>query len=417
MLLLTSVILTSCGVERSRHFKDQEKRFGQDPANDDLPLVPDDEDQSEPTADNDTDENEPPRDLLLSHYGFSGYFDLDTVRRLLRGQGGINGEVSHGGMFDSMLASMLETIVGDSKREQLEMLIREDGVGQNRLTQQGYTEGGDSLAKILNQEGQSGSQILKWDLPKPNSNSSCPDGFICISRMQWVPLRGTAMTYCYRDPVSKEPLSIPYSPNSQFGADFFVDVVGDGITSLPFEVTSHPGTVACTDPELAVMDRRLVLYTIKRGDLTDSRKRNFLRKAIHRRLESDTEISINFYLFHPTQKKPYLPKKGPYIDQLTRLNSKLRFFLDTKQHLIVKLERTVQSPFDMSSDTVFNAIRDTFGSATAYLAQLIFPIGGDTTGAQVVYAFEFCSHLGVVDQAYNHCTGQNTPTIPPTRTP
>ena len=120
------------------------------------------------------------------------------------------------------------------------------------------------------------------------------------------------------------------------------------------------------------------------------------------------EVSIQYSLYHSSRKQPYLPKEGPYIDQLTRLNSQMKFFLNTSEHVMVKLERTVQSPLKLEGSQIADAIRETYGDAAAYLAELLFPKDGDTMGAQLIYSFEFCTHLGVIENPFNHCTGTIT---------
>jgi hypothetical protein len=192
-------------------------------------------------------------------------------------------------------------------------------------------------------------------------------------------------------------------------AHSFAAVIGDGLISKPFEVSTHRGTVACQDQGVEVLDRNLVIYRIGLGNLADQGQSGFLRKALNQSLEADTEVTIGFSLYNGLAKQPYIPKAGPYIDQLTRLNSNIRFFLNTKEHVIVKLERTVQAPFKFEGSVIADAIRETYGDSAAYIFERLFPKDSDTMGAQVVYAFEFCTHLGVIQNPINHCSLQQKP--------
>jgi hypothetical protein len=308
-----------------------------------------------------------------------------------------------------MLASLLSIILGEPTKENLEMIVRQNGPQQNTVTQKVETGGGDNIANFKGDETQSGTQYLDWALSDPEDSNTCPSAFVCINRMVWIPVSGEIRTYCYRNPKTRESFSIPYSPNSQFGADSIADAIGSGITSQPFEVSVHPGKVECEDQNATVIDRRLVMFKVTKGNLADQRQSGFLRKAIHRSLKADMEIAIEYSLIHPRTKQPYLPKQGPFIDQLTRLNSKMKFFLNSTDHVMIKLERTVQSPFKVEGSKIADAIRETYGELAAYIVDLIFPKDGDTVGAQMVYSFEFCTHLGVIQNPFNHCTGRSAP--------
>jgi hypothetical protein len=399
-------LVVACGISDKPHYDETGKTFGRSSGNAEMSGTNEETGQTRLPVE---EESPLPTDQLLSHYSFSGYFNLDQVRRITRGTDGLNGEISQGGMLDSMLSSLLGTIIGAPKTESLEMIVRQNGASQNLVTQKVVTNGGDNISNMKGDESQSGTQLIDWTLEGAQKNKGCPDGFVCIERMVWVPDSGQTMTYCYRDPVSKSPIAIPYSPNSQYGADSFAAVIGDGITSKPFEVSTHRGTVGCQDQGIEVIDRNLVIYRIGLGNLADQGQSGFLRKALNQSLEADTEVAIGFSLFNGTANQPYLPKAGPYIDQLTRLNTNIRFFLNTKEHVIVKLERTVQAPFTFESSTIADAVRETYGEAAAYVFDLLFPKDSDTMGAQLVYAFEFCTHLGVIQNPINHCSLQTTP--------
>jgi hypothetical protein len=397
-------LAVSCGIQKKPHYSD--KTFGQERQTEDLPM---DEENANGPRTPETEEPPAAYDQLLSHYGFSGYFNMNTVHRIVRGSDEINGEISAGGVYDSMLASLLTSIVGEPVKETLEMVVRQSNSDHNLVTQKVETTGGDNIAIFKGEESQSGTQYLDWVLPSSEKQNNCPDAFVCIERMVWVPVSGETMTYCYRDPKTKKSISIPYSPNSQFSADAIAEAIGSGITSRPIEVYVHPGKVNCDDQNLEVRDRRFIIYKLSQGNLADQNQEGFLRKAIHRSLNADMELIIEFSLYHPELRQPYLPKQGPFIDQLTRLNSKMKFYLNSVDHVIMKLERTVQSPFSLEGSAIADAIRETYGEVAAYIAEILFPKDGDTKGVQIVYSFEFCTHLGVIQNPFNHCTGKINP--------
>lgn len=409
IILSLSLINTGCGINHKPHFGD--KTFGQtlETGSDNLPVTspnpeaPSREETTEPATEPETNS---PTDAVFGHYGFNGYFNLDSVHRILRGEDERNGEISQGGSLDSLLAGFLKLMIGKNSRETLSMLVKQNGQQRNTVTQDAETEGGDSIANLKGSESQSGTQILDWALTRPAQNIVCPNAFICIERMVWVPKSGQTMTYCFHDQDTRTPIVIPYSPNSQFGSDAFSLVVGGGLTSKPFLVTTHPGNVLCNDPNVETRDVELVTYKISMGDLRDRNRQDFLQRAIHQKLIADTEIAIEFSLFDPVSRQNYLPKSGPFIDQRVRLSSKTRFFLNTSEQLVVKIERTVQSPLKIEGSQIADTIRSTYGRWAAYLIEKIFPKDNDTEGVQMTYSFEFCTHLGIVQNPFNHCTGQ-----------
>ena len=354
-------------------------------------------------------EPEAPSNQMLSHYGFGGYFNLGTVHRILRGSDEINGEISTGGLLDDMLSGVLSLVIGEDTRETLKMLIRQNGEGRNTVQQAAITEGGDNIAAIKGDESQSGVQYLDWVLGDSERSAQCPRPFVCIDRMVWSPNSGNTMTYCYRDPITKQRLAIPYSANPHFSAEAFAIIIGRGIKSKPIDVVSHPGNVSCDDKNVETRAIRQVVYKLSLGGLHDQRRPGFLKKAIHRGLVADAEVIIDYSLYHPTLKQPYLPKHGPYIDQLTRLNSRMKFFTSDKEHVMVKIERTVQSPLKLEGSQITEFFREAYGDWAATAVGLIFPADSDTEGAQMVYTFEFCTHLGVVRNPFNHCTGRVEP--------
>jgi hypothetical protein len=406
LLLMSALPMWSCGIDRRPHW--QEKNFGQ--IDQGVSVA----DQPQTGSDQTSPETQPtlpelPTNQLLSHYGFQGYFNLDTVRRIFRGSDEINGEISSGGLLDDMLSTLLGLVLGQNTRETLSLLIRQNGAGRNAVTQTANTEGGDNLSAIKGDESQSGIQYLDWVLGDNERSAACPRPFVCIDRMVWSPNEGQTTTYCYRDPLTQQRVAIPYSANPHFSAESFASFIGSGIKSKPIRVTSHPGNVSCDQANLDTNRSQLVVYKLSLGHLHDQRSPNFIRKAVHRRLVADAEVIIDYSLYNPTLKQPYLPKEGPYIDQLTRLNSRMKFFTSDKEHVMVKIERTVQSPLKLEASQLTEIIRSNYGDWAASAAALIFPADGDTQGAQMVYTFEFCTHLAVVRQPFNHCTGQVQP--------
>lgn len=399
-------LITSCGIDKKPHFGD--KTFGQTDAQSggDLPIAdePSEPNPSQPVPPVES-EPEEPTDQVLSYFGFGGYFNLNTVRRIFRGSDKVSAEISQGGFLDNVLSRLLGFVIGDGSRESLSMMVQQNGRGRNRVTQQAETGGGDNIANFKGGDSQSGTQIIDWALTGSAKAIACPTPFVCVERMVWIPNSGETMTYCYRDHETKKPIVIPYSPNSHFGGDAFAAAIGEGLHSTPIEVVTHPGDVACDAEGIETRDVKLVVYDITMGNLADQRSDGFLRRAIHRGLPADTEIVVQFSLYSPEHKQPFLPKTGIFIDQLTRLNSKMRFFLNSQEHVMVKIERTVQSPLKLEGSTVADTIREMYGDTAAYLADLLFPRDGDTVGAQLVYSFEFCTHLGVIRNPFNHCTG------------
>jgi hypothetical protein len=398
--------LSSCGIDQEPRWKD--KNFGeldQSAPETNLPLPPPDR-QLPPEADPETPE---PNNQLLSYFGFNGYFNLDTIHRITRGTDEINGEVSEGGVLDNLLSKIIGTIIGENTRETLSLMTRRNGEGRNSIQQVGTTEGGDKIAAIKGDESQSGIQFLDWVLGNSKRASHCPTPFICIDRMVWSPASGSTMTFCYRDPDTKERIAIPYSVNPHFSSESFANAIGRGIQSKPFEVVSHPGNVSCDETQVETRDVRLVIYKLTLGALGDQRRPGFLKKAIHRPLSADTEVILNYSLYHPTMNQPYLPKRGPYIDQMTRLNSRMKFFINDAEHVMVKIERTVQSPLKFEGSKITDFFREAYGEWTGDAVAQVFPSEGDTEGAQMVYTFEFCTHLGVVKNPFNHCTGRVEP--------
>ena len=401
MAVAAMLVTTGCGINKKPHWNN--KNFGQ---------LESENPENLPVAETPSDERETPSDpeetydKVLSHYGFSGYFQMETVRRILRGTDEINGEVSSGGFLDDMLGNLLSLVIGEEHRETLTMLVKQNGKGRNRVQQLAITEGGDRIAAVKGDESQSGVQYLDWVLPGSELSKSCPRTFICIDRMVWSPSSGKDRTYCYRDSKTRERIAIPYSANPHFSKDAYSDAIGNGRRSDPIDVVVLKGNTACDNKDAVTLDIERVVYDIKLGNLSGVRNPDFLKKAIHKPLIPDNEVIVDYHLYHSEFRQPYLPKKGPYIDQRTRLSPRMRFFTSSQEHVIVKIERTIQSPLKLEGSQITEFIRQAYGDTAAYLVGLIFPADGDTEGAQLRYSFEFCTHLSVVEKPFNHCMGR-----------
>jgi hypothetical protein len=120
-------------------------------------------------------------------------------------------------------------------------------------------------------------------------------------------------------------------------------------------------------------------------------------------------VVIEYRLHDMTRNEPYVPKKGPYIDQLTRLNSKIKFFANTEEHVVVKIERTVTSPFRFGTSSTAQFLRDAYGKSVGDGFVAMMGQENDIEGIQLNYSFEFCTHLSVVKNPHNHCSGISTP--------
>ncbi len=404
--------LSSCGVNRKPHYPnknygqsaDDQATEAQDPNEPREPSEPSKPNEpNEPSEPSEPSEPETPTDQVLSHYGFAGYFNLETTRQILRGpDSDRSGSVSPGGWKDAAAAFILKKIIGENTIESLAMLVRQNGVGHDTVKQDAVTGGGDNIAKLKQDDTQSGTQTIDWALSGSALSASCPSQFVCIERLVWVPTVGSTMTYCYFDYETKAPISIPYSPNSNYSAEAFAAALGSGITSRPIEVVTHPGNVACDAP-VEIRDPRPVQYKLTMG----TRSLPVLKRANHKPLTADAEIVIEYSLLGGEPLQPYLPKVGPFIDQLTRLNSKVSYFINSEKHVLVKIDRTIQSVLKIEISAITRYLRETYGETVASLFNA--DPSEDIEGLQLVYSFEFCTHLSVIPNDYNHCTGYITP--------
>lgn len=394
-------VATACGVDETAHYPD--KRFGRGAdteTSDDSDVMPD------------TNVETPNQTLL--HQQFLGYFDLNSVKTIYYGEDPHNGHISEGGgLIDSAISTALSFMVSGDTTESLEMLVKQQSKDVKSVTQTVQTDGGDALSKFKGDEPQSGSQYLEWAANSSESSSDdvtpCPKPFVCIKRMVWVPKSGKTFTYCYRDHATKKPMAIPYSANSNFTKQAYEAAIGDGYVSRPIDVTSHPGDVSCDDPEKVTQDVNQVSYALSLGKLENSASEEFLRRAKNKSLKADTEVVIEYRLHDMTRNAPYVPKKGPYIDQLTRLNSKIKFFANTEEHVVVKIERTVTSPFRFGTSSTAQFLRDAYGQSVGDGFVYMMGRENDIEGIQLNYSFEFCTHLSVVKNPFNHCAGNSTP--------
>jgi len=394
-------LFSACGLDDKPHYPT--KRFGQGT---------DDASDVDWTGGDDT-SSEPANQTLL-HQEFSGYFDMSSVRAIYYGEDPHNGHVSQdNGVVDNAIGTALSFIVPAEAKERLEMLVQQQSKEIKAVTQTVHTDGGDALATFKSEDSQSGSQLLEWVVASgqsnPESGTQCPKTFVCIKRMVWRPATGKTLTYCYRDYASKSPVAIPYSANSNFTKEAYEAAIGEGYTSKPIEVTAHPGEVACDDPEKITYDVNAVTYKLSLGDLSSQTNPEFHRKAKHSPLKADTEVVIEYRLHDLMRDQPYIPKRGPFIDQKTRLNSKIKFFVNSSEHVITKLERTVMSPFKFGTTSTVQFLRDAYGESVSSAFSSVMGPENDIEGVQLNYAFEFCTHLSLIKNPFNHCTGSTAP--------
>jgi hypothetical protein len=405
---LLVLALSACGVQQKPHYGD--KTFGQtadEVTNTQAPVVHDAPPPvHEVPAVTEPQDPEAPLDAVLSHYGFEGSFNLKNTRRIFRGPDDTgSGTISEGGTLDGLVSTFLGIVIGSHNRESLDMLVKQNGARENVVTQKVITGGGDKLSLMKGDDSQSGAQTIDWALPGTELAATCPSQFICIERMVWVPKSGKTITYCYVDHATKTPVAIPYSANPNFSAESFSTMLATSLTSKAIEVVTHPGVVACDATDIEILDRKLVRYELSIGDQTTFS----LTRATDHPLTPDAEIVVDYSLVDGTSLRAYLPKVGPYIDQLTRLNSRVSYFINTAEHVLVKIDRTVQSPFKAEGSQLANYMRDTFGEWAAVAFNYAFPARNDTEGVQLTYSFEFCTHLSVIPNYDSHCTGPITP--------
>lgn len=394
----SAVLLNACGLDEKPHYPD--KRFGQGPIDPNTDGTGSEDVSSEPS------------NQTLLHQDFSGYFDLTSVRTIYYGEDPNNGHVSQdNGVIDNAIGTALSFIIPGDAKEKLEMLVQQQSKEIKAVTQTVQTDGGDALSKFKGEDPQSGSQLLEWVVGSGQSSSGtqCPKTFVCIKRMVWKPTTGKPLTYCYRDHATKAPMAIPYSANSNFTKEAYERAIGESYVSKPIEVTSHPGEVACDDPEKITHDVNPVTYKLSLGDLSSQASPEFHRKATNKPVKADTEVVIEYRLHDVQRDQPYIPKKGPYIDQRTRLNSKIKFFLNSSEHVVTKIERTVMSPFKFGTTSTVQFLRDAYGESVSGALSALSGPENNIEGIQVNYSFEFCTHLSVIKNPYNHCTGQTAP--------
>lgn len=421
LLLLCSVGFSACGIDHRPQYKN--KTFGRvaTPEAPELPVIepPQGETPKEPIVPkpdpviepedprDPPPQPEPPINEVLGHYSFMGYFNLETVHRITKGNGHQDGRVTSGGTLDNIIAELLAFVLGPDPEERLSMQVTMTGEDSSVIKQFGKTEGGDRISELKGEESQSGTQLLDWVMPNDEKSVDCPTPFICIKRMVWQPQTGKPLTYCYRDMASKKTALIPYSANPHFSTEAFQRAIGRGIQSRPIEVVKLDGIVSCEDEDTIVRDVKPVVYNVSLGSLLDQNAPKFMRVATFTRLFANVEIILKFSLYNPDTGKLYVPSKGPYIDQLTRLNSKMRFFINNTENVIVKIEQTIQQELRTEDpETVIRNIARKYGTGAAKLARLALVFDRDTQGIQLVHSFEFCTHLDVIQNPYNHCTGR-----------
>lgn len=433
ILLVLAAAATSCGIATSPHYNGT-KDYGQDIDN--TPLTASDEPVetppsapaptiptpplpapvSEPTGE------EPPATSgqdLLSHYELVGYLDTSTTARIIEGSG-TDGEISPEGNIDPPIRALLRLMTSMNSDDTMEIITHENGRDRQSVTQKANSPSGDFISSMRGDDSQSGTQTLDWVLDqgkaKMKDSGSCPRPFICVDRIIWQPNKGDTWTYCFRDADTNLSLSVPYAPNTQFGPDGFRSALPDGFhLSKPFAITKHPGKVSCTDPNIETRDRDLMMWRASLGTLAASRRPGFLKKAVHKPLTSDTEVLIEYKPYNTRLGRWWQPKRAPFVDQMSRFNTKLRYFLNSQDRSFVKIIRTVQLPLNLSMADAFDAFasrNDTFSLAplasdAAIGLRTMFSNDDTTTGIQINSIFEFCSHKAVHVNRFNHCTGKS----------
>ncbi|MCX6126125.1 MAG: hypothetical protein NTV34_15445 [Proteobacteria bacterium] len=430
MVISDVLSLTSCGVQDGPHYQEQ-KDFGRDPVA--TPLVTEETRTEAPPEIAKTsvpkhtaaeiEEKlpvEPPSTSghdLLGHYNFKGYFDSSSVARIVNSSGS-DGEITDSGIFDPILKGLFDLLTSDESNETLNILTHEDGHTKQAVTQKAHTENGDFLSYLKGDDAQSGTQILDWLLATTDSVSECPRPFICVDRIQWQSEDHSEWTYCFQNPDTKSQVVVPYGPNSQFGLEAFKAALPKGsLKGTPVVMIKHPGLVSCDNPNVETRSRQLIQWKISMGDLSRARKPGFLKKAIYKPIAPDAEIVIEYQPFNSRLSRGWQPKKPPFIDQVSRFNTKVRYFLNSQERSIVKIERTVQSPMVNPVELATTSLRKTYaGTFFASLIdqaitglQNIFSMHENTTGLQVTYSFEFCGHRAANADRFDHCTGRVRP--------
>jgi hypothetical protein len=400
-LRMTVVLFVAgCGVSTSPHYEG-EKTFGRtsevDPhADSDMegsdieetdhqsdPIPPSPIDPEPVTNDEETpviDEPTTSGHDLLGHYSFKGYFEVDTLARIIDGRG-IEGELVSDSFLDSMVKGYFENVTNVEGPETLDLVTNEDGRGRQKVEQIGHTTKGDRVNETNNNsESQSGKQTLYWNLDQDFlAASGCPKTFVCVDRITWQPERGDEWTYCFYDKESKKPIAVPYSPNTHFGPEAFKAALGPtGEVRRKFIISKHSGLHSCDSPDRTTLTRHVLEWKLSLGNLIPSREPGFLKLAKYRPLIPDTEVSISYQPYSESLGRSYQPRKAPFIDQMSRFNSKIQYFLNSKEHVFVKMIRTVQAPTSGLSTWIAN-------------------------GMQVNYVFEFCTHKAIVEDPVNHC--------------
>lgn len=392
---ILALTIASCGIDNGNHYGPDNKTFGQDKSqNQELthptprprvatptptPAQPTPTVSPTPPP---TTELPPPStgDALLSEESLAGYFDIKSLKRIVRGPGA-EGTFSSDSIMDSALRGIFGKIVKNDSVEFLDVLIREEGEGRQVVLENAITGGGDRLAELQKTgETKSGMQKLHWVL---GEHGNCPKTFICADRIEWHPVHGQLWTYCFKDMITDKAIVVPYAPNPNFGPESFAASIPNGaIESQPFIMTKHPGSVKCDQAHIITQDRQLIQWKVSIGNLNDSRQPNFYRKAKFEPLTPDTEIVVEYGRYSEDLGRRYQPKQAPFIDDISRFNSKVRYFLNSQEHALAKVILTVQSPISV-------------------------PMSSDTTGVQVDYVQEFCfsRDVGKGEKSYNHCTG------------
>jgi hypothetical protein len=67
------------------------------------------------------------------------------------------------------------------------------------------------------------------------------------------------------------------------------------------------------------------------------------------------------------------------------------------------------SPFKFGTTSTVQFLRDAYGESVSGALSALSGPENNIEGIQVNYSFEFCTHLSVIKNPYNHCTGQTAP--------
>lgn len=405
ILMVTLVSATSCSPSNDAHFPDK-KTFGKkenDSTTNNPPLDLDSNtpgnSPSEPTGPtepepgetqqpNPDQEEEYTFDQTLFHFQFQGGFDQKSLQRIVNksSSGPVKeGElVSNNILIDPLVDSFFSNAINVQGPETLDLIIRENGKGFFKVPMIGLTTKGDNLQRENgSSETASGDQILYWTTDaEALARSTCPKTFICVERLTWQPTKGQDWTYCMRHPQTRLPMPVPFSPNPNFTKDAFEASVPTKLESPVVLVSKHPGIQSCDDPEIVTQSIDTIKWTVTPMSAAASTQRGFYKYATYNSLPADVAMKIDIQRYSYPLGRTFQPRKAPYVDQSTRLNSRVIYYLNTAERVYTKAVRSSQEPV--------NTFPGTFVS----------------NGIQVDYHFELCQPVSATTPTFNHCTGR-----------